>query len=189
MSISDAEATDQQLAEKIQRRNESADAMQTATVCFEQLYERHARLLLAFLASRVNRSDLDDVHQSVWQKVWQYLPKHFNGGNFRGWLYQIAKNHLVDLSRKRQPDEMGDGQEPIDHSSPDDPLADQERQAILNRCLQKMQNHLAEIVRGRLRGEDYSTICSRLEIKAARAHKLFFTAREQLTGCVQKAMQ
>lgn len=189
VSVSEVEQTDEQLAEFIQRRDESADAMQQAANCFEQLYQRHARLLLAFLASRVNRSDLEDIHQTVWQKIWQNLPKHFKGGNFRAWLFQITRNHLVDVSRKRRPDELGEGQEPVDDSGPDDPLADQERQEILGRCLEKMQKHLAEIVRGRLSGEDYTTICSRLQIKAARAHKLFFHAREQLTGCVQKAMQ
>lgn len=190
MNVTDDGATDEQLADIIQRRDDSAVAMQNATTCFEKLYERHARLLLAFLASRVRRSDLEDVHQSVWQKIWQYLPSQFHGGSFRGWLYQITRNHLVDLSRKRRPGELAAGHEPVDeNSSPDDPLADQERQEILTRCLTKLQDDMAEIVRSRLSGEDYSSICSRMQIKTARAHKLFFQAREQLTGCVQKAMQ
>ena len=45
----------------------------TAQQAFDALYRKHARLLLAFLSSRVPRHDLDDVHQTVWGRVWEYL--------------------------------------------------------------------------------------------------------------------
>lgn len=189
MSLDDDSKTDEQLAELIQKRDDSTVAMSEATRSFETVYQRHSRLLLAFLASRVKPSDLEDIHQSVWQKIWQYLPKQFKGGNFRAWMYQIARNHLIDVSRKKRPDELEDTTEPVDNKSPEEPLADQERQEILARCLEKLQDDMADIVRSRLGGEDYTSICSRMKIKAAKAHKLFFQAREQLTGCVQKAMQ
>ena len=183
------EVSDEQMAELIQRRDESTDAMQKAAECFEQLYARHARLLLAFLSSRVKRSDLEDVHQGVWQKVWQNLPSRFRGGNFRAWMHQIARNHLIDLSRKKKPDELPEGIEAVGSERPEDPMEDAERQEILARCLEKLQENMAEIVRSRLSGEDYNTICERMEIKAARAHKLFFQAREQLTNCAKKAIE
>ena len=182
--------TDEEMADLIKSRDDSTTAMHRANSSFERLYERHGRLLLAFLSSRVNRSDLEDVHQSVWQKIWQYIPTQFRGGSFRAWMYQIARNHLIDLRRKKQPDELSESVDPADHSSsPDEPLADQERQEILSRCLGRLKEEMADIVRSRLSGEDYSEICTRLQIKTSRAHKLFFQAREQLTGCVQKAMQ
>ena len=183
-------ASDEQLAQVIRNREQSGVAMQDATDCFEQLYERHSRLLLAFLSSRVVRSDLEDVHQTVWQKIWQYLPGQFQGGNFRAWMHQIARNHLIDLSRKRRPEEMTDGPEPValGHDA-EDPLEDAERQEILMRCLDRLQEDMGEIVRSRLSGEDYNGICARMGIEAARAHKLFFQAREQVTSCVQKALQ
>ena len=189
MTVDQSTTSDEQLAQQIQQREQSSSAMQRATNGFEALYQRHSRLLLAFLASRVSKSDLEDVHQSVWQKIWQYLPKQFKGGNFRAWMYQIARNHLIDLSRKRKPEELAETADPVDESaSPDASLVDEERQQILESCLQKLQDDMAQIVRRRLSGEDYNAICSQMDIKAARAHKLFFQAREQLTGCVQKEM-
>jgi RNA polymerase sigma factor (sigma-70 family) len=183
-------ASDEQLAQVIRIREQSAFTMRDATDCFEQLYERHSRLLLAFLSSRVSRSDLEDVHQTVWQKIWQYLPGQFKGGNFRAWMHQIARNYLIDLSRKRRPQEMEDTSEPLASGQrPEDPLEDVERQEILTRCLGRLQEDMGEIVRSRLSGEDYNGICTRMGIEPARAHKLFFQAREQVTSCIQKAMQ
>lgn len=182
--------TDEKLADVVKQRDQSAEAMRQATDGFSKLYERHSRLLLAFLSSRVNRSDLEDVHQTVWQKIWQYLPGQFKGGNFRAWMHQIARNHLIDLSRKRRPDEMGEGPEIIDSSEGvEAPLEHEERQEILANCLRSLQQQMADIVRGRLAGENYEQICERLDVNAARAHKLFFQAKEQLSNCVQKAMQ
>lgn len=182
--------TDEALAGNIANRDRSTGAMELANDSFAELYQRHSSLLLAFLSSRVARSDLEDVHQTVWQKIWQYLPRQFKGGNFRAWMHQIARNYLIDLSRKRRPDEMGEGQQPVDsRHRPEDPLEHSERQEILARCLKRLEDLMADIVRSRLAGENYQQICDRLDVNTARAHKLFFQAKEQLTACVQKAMQ
>ena len=62
---------------------------------------RHAPRLLAFLAGRVPRADLEDAHHEVWLRVWHHLPGHFDGSHFRGWLFRIARNHGTDPARRR----------------------------------------------------------------------------------------
>ena len=57
-------------------------------------------LLLAFVAQRVPSSDCDDLHQEVWQRVWASLPENYQSNNLRAWLHQIARNAIIDLSRK-----------------------------------------------------------------------------------------
>ena len=67
--------TDEQFAEAIAQRDRSPEAWRLAQDACRELYEHHARRLLAFLAARVPRSTLDDLHQEVWQRVWQHLPQ------------------------------------------------------------------------------------------------------------------
>lgn len=190
MAVSENPAkTDEQLASVVIQRDDSQNAFEQSKASFEELYQRHSRMLLAFLSSRVSRNDVDDVHQAVWQKMWQSMPSQFRGGNFRAWMHQIARNHLIDLSRKRRPDAMPEGPEIADASSSADPLEESERQEALSRCLEHLRDDLAKVVKARLSGVNYETICQQMGIKSTQAHKLFFTAREQLTGCVQQAFQ
>lgn len=184
--------TDRELAEAISLRDQSTEHWRQAQQHFEALYQRHSRLLLAFLSSRVNRSDLDDIHQAVWSRVWQYLPTHFDGRNFRAWLYQIARNYVIQVGRKRKSDLLGAEEEqalPSSTTSPDNRLVERERMEVLQQCLERLEDDLAELVRARLRGESYEDICTNCEIPPARAHKMFHTAKTQLTACVERALQ
>lgn len=184
--------TDRELAEAISRRDDSTEYWQQAQRHFEQLYNRHSRLLLAFLSSRVNRSDLEDIHQAVWSRVWQYLPTHFDGQNFRAWLYQIARNYVIQLGRKKKSDLLGAEEEQALPSRAAGRMTDWSRgnrMEVLQRCLERLEDNLAELVRARLRGESYEDICTTCEIPPARAHKMFHTAKSQLTACVERAMQ
>jgi RNA polymerase sigma-70 factor, ECF subfamily len=67
---------------------------------FEALYDQFSRLVYA-VAYRVLQSEAgaDDVTQNVFLKIW-LAPGAFRGGNFAGWLAQIARNSAIDLLRK-----------------------------------------------------------------------------------------
>ena len=178
---------DETLAERIARRDDSAAAARDAAGAFEELYQRHASKLLAFLAARVKKSDIEDFHQSIWERIWQHLPKGFQGGNFRAWLYQVARNYLVDQSRKRRSEPLNEEGTLADARGrrPDEVLMEQERHDILRRCLERLSAEAAALVRARLAGEDYDAICQRIALKAAQAHKLFHQAKQQLQACVE----
>jgi RNA polymerase sigma-70 factor (ECF subfamily) len=182
-------ATDEDLATRIGLRVESAQALRAARDACTLLYQRHARKLLAFLATRVGRDDLEDVHQEVWERVWQHLPRSFRGGNFRAWLYQITRNYLIDRSRRRQLERLEDSSALPEtrRRPPDELLIDQERLAILKQCLQRLGEVAAGLVQARLAGESYADICARLDLKPERAHRLFHQAKEQLQKCVERA--
>ena len=89
--ISNQTADDERLAAIVSDRDRSDRAMRAAQDAFGQLYQRHARRLLAFLAARVPRCDLNDLHQEVWLRARRHLPSGFHGGNVRAWLHQIAQ--------------------------------------------------------------------------------------------------
>jgi RNA polymerase sigma-70 factor (ECF subfamily) len=179
--------TDEHLADRIVHQNDSAEALQAAQAAFEQLYRRHASRLLGFLACRAKRSDLDEIHQEVWLRVWERLPRSFHGGDFAAWLYQTTRHYLIDRSRKKRPLSLGaDADFADDRPGPEEVLVEQERQAALARGLGQLEERSAELVRSRLAGESYEEICPRLGLKAESAHKLFYQAKAVLKAWVEE---
>jgi RNA polymerase sigma-70 factor (ECF subfamily) len=179
--------TDEILAAHAARRWEGD--LQKARAACQQLYGRHARRLLAFLAARVNRNDLEDVHHGVWVRVWEHLPDSFDGTDFRAWLYQIARNLVIDHFRRRHAESLASTEElpdPRPGGQPLTALLEEERRLLLERCLKRLDARLAELVRGRLGGENYGKLCPRLGLKPAQGHKLFHSAKAALQECVNK---
>jgi RNA polymerase sigma-70 factor (ECF subfamily) len=161
---------------------------------FIGLYERHFTLLRAFVASRAGRSDADDIAQEVWQRVWQNLPTRFRGGNFRAWLHEIARNYLIDCSRrqKSRPQLTSDFNYQMDHSEPGPSagIEEAEKASALKRCLEALgQNNAdaAQVVRAITGGESYTEICERFSMPKDRAYMLFHQAKKQLSQCVEQS--
>jgi len=179
-SSSDPTPADEQLAAIV------AQAGQQGEAAFGQLYDRHARPLLLFLAARISRSSLDDVHQEIWTRVWQSLPTGFKGGNFRAWLFQIARNHLIDLIRKKQPQGLpGEYDAPDARSAnADEQLLEQERVDRLRHCLDLLDERAQKVVRARLEGMSCEDLAVELKVKTNTVHQLFHRAKDQLQDCV-----
>jgi RNA polymerase sigma-70 factor (ECF subfamily) len=183
--------TDEELAAACARRADSALARRQAEDAFRTLYDRHARRLLAFLGGRVERVVVEDVHQDVWAKVWQAAPAGFRGGNFRAWLFQIARNAVIDHQRKRKPEPLGDERAVIDHRQfpgPGDIEAD--RRAALAKCLERLERadaKAAELVRSRVAGESYDAICARTGTPPDQAYRAFNQAKARLQACVENS--
>lgn len=156
---------------------------------FFVLYRQHGKQLLAWLSSRVASSDLDDVHQDIWAKVWAKKQTHFHGGNFRAWLFALARNHLIDLSRQKRPTPgaTGDDEPGADPAQPQpcDVLVDRERVMLLEACLARLAEPRRRIVEARLAGHDYEAIAASLAISTAQAHSHFFAAKKQLQACLE----
>jgi RNA polymerase sigma factor (sigma-70 family) len=182
--------TDEDLAARVARPRDSVATLRDAQDACRELYQRHARSLLAFLAGRVARADLEDAHHAVWLRVWEKLPTQFDGRHFRGWLFQIARNYLIDQARRPRPDLTAEtyAWAAADACRPDERLLEEERQLVLERCLKKLDEVLAALIRGRLGGEGYPELCRRLSLPAERAHRLFHEAKDQLQACVARSI-
>jgi RNA polymerase sigma factor (sigma-70 family) len=189
-SLCDKSASDDELAGAIARREESEGAMRVAQEACGELFTRHARKLLAFLSARVHRNDLEDIHQAVWERVWQHLPTGFRGGNFRAWLHQVARNYIIDVGRKKRAELLHGSEDLSDHGrdGPSERLLEVERATVLRGCLERLNSEAAALVRARLSGESYDDVCPRLGLKAAQAHKLFHQAKQELRLCVERAL-
>jgi RNA polymerase sigma-70 factor, ECF subfamily len=188
-TVSEHEQTDEQLAAAAARRGDADGDACAASDAFESLYRRHAPLLLAFIAARCRPAEREDMLQEVWRRVWQHLPKQFHGGNFRAWLYQIARHALIDHNSKKKPELLNEP-EIVPDGRPDwaDALLQREHSDALRRCVEKLTENAAAVVRARLTGEDYADVCQRLGITHNQAYKLFHSAKDQLKNCLERAL-
>lgn len=182
--------SDEQLCETMARRDDSAEAFAQATSAFNEIYSRYARWLLAYLVSRVRKSELEDVAQVVWQRVWERVGVAFHGGKFQVWLFFIARNYLIDLSRRRQPERLGEAEDAL----PDPRGVEPQSALILREQSERLQSGLArlsatmrQVVSRRLNGESYEAICEALAIPRSKAYKLQQQARTSLADWLSRS--
>jgi RNA polymerase sigma-70 factor (ECF subfamily) len=74
---------------------------------FDVLVDRHQGSLLGFFIRQTRDRQLaEDLTQDtllrVFSQSWDYLPR----GCFRGWMFRIARNLLIDTSRRRSHDAL-----------------------------------------------------------------------------------
>jgi RNA polymerase sigma factor (sigma-70 family) len=70
---------------------------------FEELYNRHRLGLYRFIAWRSPRVDwVEEVVQDSWANLHHARARYQPDASFRTYLYQIARNRLLDLLRQQQ---------------------------------------------------------------------------------------
>ncbi|SFI05995.1 RNA polymerase sigma factor [Planctomicrobium piriforme] len=90
--------TDDELMIRIQSGDDQA---------FSELVDRYQSMLIGFFMRNTRDLQLsEDLAQETLLKVhhqsWDYLPL----GRFRGWMFRIARNHLIDNVRRRSHDAL-----------------------------------------------------------------------------------
>lgn len=76
---------------------------------FKELYQRHSRGLYRFLAWRSPRKEwVDEIAQDSWISLHNARARYQPQASFRTYLYQIARNRLIDLLRQQQAVLAGD---------------------------------------------------------------------------------
>ena len=87
----------------------------------DSLVGRYRQALFSwFLGMTGRRADAEDLFQDLWVRVIRNADR-FENVSFRAWLWQIARNLLIDFRRKKKPDISLDAVE----SEDDRPLLDQ----------------------------------------------------------------
>jgi RNA polymerase sigma-70 factor (ECF subfamily) len=70
---------------------------------FEVLYRRHRGRLLGYLSAKLhNRSEAEEVFQTVFAKLHQARGNYRQTIPFLPWIFTIARNTLIDHLRKQQ---------------------------------------------------------------------------------------
>jgi RNA polymerase sigma-70 factor (ECF subfamily) len=97
---------------------------------FEELYRRHSHGLYRFIAWRSPRKEwVDEVMQESWASLHQARARYEALSSFRTYLYQIARNRLIDLMRQHQMVSSSDLEQHEDAGSAFDHLADASHEA------------------------------------------------------------
>ena len=67
---------------------------------FEELYRRHAKKLLTFLAGEVGRTWAEDLCQETFSRLLTSLHRYDPRGHFAAYLFRIARNLARDKQRQ-----------------------------------------------------------------------------------------
>jgi len=115
-----------------------------SATAFAELVERYERPLFAYVY-RLNCITADrepeDIVQEIFLKVYQNIHnfKQLSGACFSTWLFTIARNHCIDLIRKKKTDDYSKGAE-------DKGMIDLADQQVANPQKAASQNEAAERV-------------------------------------------
>jgi RNA polymerase sigma factor (sigma-70 family) len=113
---------------------------------FNALYQRHRLGLFRFLLGLCGDHALaEEVFQETWMSLVRSQSEQREAVLFKTWLYQIARNRLIDHWRKTGRHQAGhDAYDEGQHAQPD-PQPGPEQQLGLSRDSQRLQAALADL--------------------------------------------
>lgn len=157
---------------------------------FQPLFERHSSSLYKFLASRLGRDDAEEALGDVWLNAWRAI----KGGrvketHFRGWIFQIARNQIIDRVRQRaKAAKTLENDESVSTPAclPNMAIELIKRQEDLRDCVGNLPHEFASVVNGYLLGEDHDSIAKSLSIPLGTSHSRLSKAKPLLKQCMER---
>ncbi len=151
---------------------------------FEELYQRHAGGLLAFLERRCQgRLNANDVAQEVWLRVWRTRITVADG-HFRGWLFMIARNLLKDEYGRKLPALLSNEFDAVEQI----PHRNGETLEVLQDCLQSLGGEFIAAVRDDTSGLSTAEIATKYGISDATVYTRLSRGRTELRDCVKRKL-
>jgi RNA polymerase sigma-70 factor, ECF subfamily len=162
------------------------------TVAFEELVERHQRLVVGTVARMLgSNSDVEDIAQQVFVRVWKSAKRYVPRAKFTTWLLKITRNLVFNELRRRSRQaqlplqvESGDAERPIKDEramTPDASLLEQELQhAIETAIAQLPETQRMAVVLRRYDELSYEEIAEVLDQSVPAVKSLLFRARTEL---------
>jgi len=162
------------------------------TRAFEELVERHQRLVTGTVARMLgNNSDVEDISQQVFVRVWKSARRYVPRAKFTTWLLKITRNLVFNELRRRSRHaqsalhvESADEERPIQDertSAPDASLLEQELQQAIDAAIAQLPEaqRMAVILR-RYHELSYEEIADVLSHSVPAVKSLLFRARTEL---------
>ena len=134
----------------------------------EALYLRYRQSVYSWLLRMTgNAAEAEDIYQDVWLKVIRRA-SNYRSGNFRAWLWQIVRNQMTDLMRKKSPSLVldapicadGEGEQTVVDQLSDDAAAnalmqieERERKSAVCDAIDMLPTAQKEVVLLRINGE------------------------------------
>ena len=168
------------------------------TAAFETLVERHQRLVIGTVGKMLgNNSDVEDIAQQVFVRVWKSAKRYVPRAKFTTWLLKITRNLVFnEMRRQRRHSHMplqveaGEEDRPIkdEHAaSPDDALLEQELQGAIDAAIDRLpeSQRMAVILR-RYEELSYEQIAEVLDQSVPAVKSLLFRARTELRASLSR---
>jgi RNA polymerase sigma-70 factor, ECF subfamily len=168
------------------------------TVAFEELVERHQRLVVGTVARMLgSNSDVEDIAQQVFVRVWKSAKRYVPRAKFTTWLLKITRNLVFNELRRRSRHaqvplqvEREDEERPIKDEraiAPDAALLEQELQGAIETAIARLPEtqRLAVVLR-RYDELSYEEIADVLDQSVPAVKSLLFRARTELRAQLSK---
>lgn len=78
---------------------------------FNELYSQYYKTIVFYFSKRFDRNEAEDLAQTVFMKLWAYIPCVTEIKNKKSLIFKIAKNVLVDRLRQKK---LLENHEPLD---------------------------------------------------------------------------
>lgn len=152
--------------------------------CLAALFERHHAGLYNFCCQLTrDRALAEDVTQEAFFRVLR-ARRSYRGGQFKSWLFSIARNLAFDQlrrSNRQQPLAPQYDDEQIDERDPERSLAGNQSKDLLVRALAQLPLAAREVILlGRFEFEDYDALGAALDCSAGAAKVRLHRAMKQL---------
>ena len=162
------------------------------TAAFEQLVERHQMLVIGTVARMLgSNSDVDDIAQQVFIRVWKSAGRYVPRAKFTTWLLKITRNLVFNELRRSKrrahiPIQMDPDAEEIPlkdegTQAPDAAALEKELQEAIDRAIARLPEtqRMAVILR-RYEDMSYEQISDVLDISVPAVKSVLFRARTEL---------
>src|SRR5256714_10217381 len=162
------------------------------TAAFQTLIERHQALVVGTVARMLgSNSDVEDLAQQVFLRVWRSAGRYVPRAKFTTWLLKITRNLVFNEMRrtKRQAhvpmqiEPQGDDLPIKDESvqSPAESLLEHElQQAIEGAIIQLPETQRMALILRRYEGRSYEEIGEILDLSVPAVKSVLFRARTEL---------
>jgi RNA polymerase sigma-70 factor (ECF subfamily) len=159
---------------------------------FENLIERHQALVIGTVARMLgSNSDVEDIAQQVFLRVWRSAGRYVPRAKFTTWLLKITRNLVFNEMRRTkrhvhvpmQTEPQGDDLPIKDEAvqSPAESLLEHELQRAIEEAIIELPDtqRMALILR-RYEGRSYEEIAEILELSVPAVKSVLFRARTEL---------
>lgn len=157
--------------------------MNDAAIMAEDVWHALSDELRAFLRSRVpSESDAEDILQDVFVRIVEKIGSLREAGRIESWVYQIARNAIVDFYRRRTPQPADPVEVAVDpHEEDGDGNLNRSVAAWLSLMIGALPETQRDAVRMyEIEGFSQSEIANRLNISLSGAKSRVQRGRRQL---------
>jgi RNA polymerase sigma-70 factor (ECF subfamily) len=178
-----------------------ADVAHGDTAAFERLVERHQALVIGTVGRMLgSNSEVEDVAQQVFIRVWKSAPRYRPTAKFTTWLLTITRNLVFNEARrrKRHPGDILDvheGEEALALADPAGRIPDEQLlEGELQRAIETAIGALPEkqrmaVVLRRYEDKSYEEIGQILGLSVAAVKSLLFRARTELRATLRRYVE